>query len=127
MVKIGTIIEIILYVMDMDSQVRFYRDKLGLPLSFPTGLDNYHDQPWVTFEVGECILALHTGRTGNLSQDAPKFVFQVLDIDVAREQLLEIGVVLGEVRSPSPGVYVCDGKDPEGNKFSIESRIVRKE
>jgi len=125
--KIGPIIEIILYVKDMEAQVRFYRDKLDLPLSYPSGLGTYHDQTWVTFDVGECILALHTGGTGDLSQDAPKVVFQVSNIDVAREQLLERGVVLDEIRSPSTGVYVCDGQDPEGNKFSIESKILRKE
>ena len=30
---------------------------------------------------------------------------------------------MGDVRSPAPGVEVCNGKDPEGNAFSIESQI----
>ena len=122
MVKMGPIIEIIVYVRDMDAQVRFYRDKLELPLSYPPDLDSYQDQDWVTFDVGECTLALHSGGEGGLSLDAPKFVFQVADVVTTRETLLGRGVVLGEVRVPSPGVYVSDGVDPEGNKFSIESR-----
>ena len=122
MVKMGPIIEIIVYVRDMDAQVRFYRDKLELPLSYPPDLDSYQDQDWVTFDVGECTLALHGGGEGGLSLDAPKFVFQVADVVTTRETLLGRGVVLGEVRVPSPGVYVSDGVDPEGNKFSIESR-----
>ena len=122
MVKIGPIIEIIVYVRDMDAQVRFYKDVLELPLSYPLDLDSYQDQPWVTFDVGECVLALHSGGQGHVSLDAPKFVFQVADVGAARETLLGRGVVVGEVRVPSPGVYVSDGEDPEGNKFSIESR-----
>lgn len=31
------------------------------------------------------------------------------------------GVELGEVRTPAPGVEVCDGRDPEGNPFSVEA------
>ena len=46
---------------------------------------------------------------------------QVDDILAAREELLNRGVELGEVRSAAPGVWVCDGEDPEGNKLSIES------
>lgn len=122
MVKIGPIIEIIVYVRDMDAQVEFYRDTLELPLSYPPGLGSYRDQPWVTFEVGECILALHSGGKGDISLDAPKFVFQVAEVQAVREILLSRGVNLGEIRVVSPGVYVCDGEDPEGNRFSIESR-----
>jgi predicted enzyme related to lactoylglutathione lyase len=35
MIKLGPIIEIILYVEDMESQVRFYRDVMGIALVFP--------------------------------------------------------------------------------------------
>ncbi len=120
--KIGPIIEVILYVQDMDPQVSFYRDTLELPLSYPRDLDSYDDQKWVTFETGECVLALHGGGKGDFGRDAPRFVFQVTDMEETRETLLERGVLLGEVRKAAPGVFVCDGEDPEGNKFSIESR-----
>jgi hypothetical protein len=59
------------------SQISFYRDKLGLKVKWPQGV---------------------------------------------QDQILKKGVKLGEVRSPAPGVVVCDGVDPGGNKFSIESR-----
>lgn len=38
------------------------------------------------------------------------------------QDLLARGVLLGETRTAAPGVLVCDGEDPEGNRFSIESR-----
>ena len=38
--------EIILYVEDMNAQVSFYRDTLGLPVTYPAGLEDYGDQVW---------------------------------------------------------------------------------
>jgi predicted enzyme related to lactoylglutathione lyase len=119
--KIGPIFEIIVYAEDMNSQVKFYRDTLGLPLSYPLDLDDYHDQMWVTFRTGACTLALHGGGQRRLGPDAPKFVFEVANVEETRKALIERGVPLGEIRSAAPGVYICDGADPEGNKFSIES------
>ncbi len=120
--KLGPIIEIILYVKDMDAQVRFYRDVLGLSVSYPQGLAHYADEFWVTFDTGVCILALHGGGTQEFGKDAPKFVFQVEDVPFTRDALLAKNIPMGEIRSPVPGTFVCDGADPEGNKFSIESR-----
>lgn len=69
---------VILYARAMDRMVRFYRDRLGLRVSYP----------------------------GDLAAD--------------REELLRRGASMGELRSPAPGVLVCDGVDPEGNRFSLE-------
>ncbi len=122
MIKLGPIYEIILYVEDMDSQVSFYRDTLELPLSYPPDLEDYSNQMWVTFDTGACILALHGGGKRDFGRDAPKFVFEIEEVKSTRQSLLDRGVLLGEIRTIAPGVSVCDGEDPEGNKFSIESR-----
>lgn len=110
----------ILYVQDIDAQVRFYRDQLGLTVRFPTGLSTYADQFWVEFETGQCSLVLHGGGQKRLGADTPKLAFQVADMQLARNILLGRGVKLGDVRSPAPGVEVADGFDPEGNPFSID-------
>jgi catechol 2,3-dioxygenase-like lactoylglutathione lyase family enzyme len=47
--RLGPLIEVILYVADMDAQVCFYRDTLGLPIANPQGLADYGEQMWVTF------------------------------------------------------------------------------
>lgn len=120
--QIGPMIEVILYVSDMDSQVHFYRDTLGLPVAYPQGLQDYGEQMWVTFETGACRLALHGGGKGRLGADTPKIVFQVDDVSSTRQALLVQGVSLGEIRTAAPGILVCNGIDPEGNPFSIESR-----
>lgn len=114
--------EAIIYVRDMAAQVAFYRDVLGLRMTYPTAVSEYACEQWVTFDTGECTLALHGGGQGRLGEDAPKLVFMVRDLDLARAQMLSRGVEMGEVRSPAPGVLVSDAADPEGNRFSLEQR-----
>jgi predicted enzyme related to lactoylglutathione lyase len=119
--KTTGLIEIILYAKDMNKMVQFYKDVLDLPLSIP-GKADYAKESWVTFQTGGCTLAIHSGGNGNTGSDSPKIVFQVDDIKSARFQLLQASVAVSDIRSPAPGVQVCDAKDPEGNPFSIEEQ-----
>lgn len=86
------------------------------------GIQDFSDVFWVEFDTGVCTLVLHGGGERQMGKDAPKVVFRVADVESARNALLERGVSLSDVRSPAPDVFVCDGVDPEGNKFSIEKR-----
>ena len=117
---IGELMEVILYVDDMERAVSFYRGQLGLAIAYPH-LDNYRDEYWVVFDTGYCKLCLHAGGTDMQGPSAPKVVFHVDDIHAARATLLARDVVLSDVRTPSIGIHVCDGVDPTGNRFSIES------
>jgi predicted enzyme related to lactoylglutathione lyase len=121
MMKIKGLMEVILYVKDMHALVSFYRDNLGLRVSYPAGLQDYTEQFWVTLETGQCTLALHAGGQLRQGEDAPKIVFEVEDIKAAQAYLLEKKVKVSEIRSPAPGVWVVDGVDPEGNAFSLEA------
>lgn len=112
--------EVILYVDDMAKAVAFYRDALGLRVAYPM-CEDYSQEFWVVFETGACKLCLHGGGERRQGHDAPKIVFQVEEINAARAWLTARGVELSEVRTPSPGVFVCDGTDPFGNRFSIEA------
>ena len=118
----GELMEVILYVQDMGAQVAFYRDLLGLKVKEPQGEGDWASVHWVELDTGSCTLALHAGGQRRLCEDAPKIVFRVTDVPGARQRIVRRGVPMGEVRSPAPGVQVSDGVDPEGNKFSIESR-----
>lgn len=111
--------ELIVYVRDVERMVSFYTDVFGLEI---VAGDPEHG--FVKFDTGTCSLCLHAGGDGNLGGDAPKFVFEVEDIEAARSYLQTHDVQLGEIRTPAPGVRVCDGRDPEGNRFSIESSAV---
>ena len=118
----GNLMEVILYVEDMGVQVSFYRDLLGLKVKEPADRDDWAGVHWVEMETGLCTLALHAGGQRRLGDDAPKIVFCVPDVPSARQALVRLGVPMGEIRSPAPGVQVADSADPEGNRFSIESR-----
>jgi predicted enzyme related to lactoylglutathione lyase len=118
---IGEIMEVILYVEDMNLQVSFYRDIFGFSVKTPQGTSDYSKEFWVELDTGSCSLALHAGGKRRFGEDAPKFVFRVSDILAARQSLVDQEVEMGEIRSAAPGIWVCDGLDPEGNKFSIES------
>jgi len=117
------LMEVILFTKDMNKMVQFYRDVLDLPLTNPN-IRDHAKEDWVTFESGACQLALHSGGSGNSGPDAAKIVLQVQDIKSARFQLLESGVSVSDLRSPSPGISVCDAKDPEGNPFSLEEKTI---
>jgi predicted enzyme related to lactoylglutathione lyase len=118
---LGPIIEVIVYVEDMQKQVSFYSETLGLKVSYPHQFpERWTDCHWVTFETGQCTLALHSGGLRNFGKDAPKFVFQVENVEQIREELVSKGVDVKEIFSPSLGVRVANGRDPEGNVFSLE-------
>jgi len=120
---IKNLTEIIIHVQDMDAQVKFYRDVLSLPIDHPGDLASYRGVELVVFQTGTCKLALHGGGKKKFGRDAPKFVFDVDDIRGTRELLSLKGVKLGKIRTPAPGVEIVDGEDPEGNLFSLESRV----
>ena len=56
----GELIEIIVYVEDMAAQVAFYRDVLGLRVTWPD-VGDFSGEHWVTFATGAATLALHSG------------------------------------------------------------------
>ena len=61
MTIVGGLIEVILYVQDMDAQVSFYRDLFGLRVMEPQNVRGFAGVYWVTLDTGACTLALHTG------------------------------------------------------------------
>lgn len=112
--------EVILYVENMQEMVEFYRDAMGLKVKYPQHLSDFRREEWVMFETGMCDLCLHSGGKRRLGRDAPSFVFRVADMEIARDELTERGVPMGEPRMVAPNIWVCGGEDPEGNRFSIE-------
>ncbi len=119
---VGELMEVILHVKDMNLQVSWYRDKMGLKLNYPRNVVDFTNEHWVTFETGSCIFVLHSGGRVRLDETpSHRITFRVKDINGARNQLLKRGVSVSDVRSPAPGVWVVDGRDPEGNVFALES------
>src|SRR6187549_1374700 len=109
------LVEVVLYVSDMDRATRFYRDTLGLELDF----ESAH---WTTFKTGACTLALHATELRERGSGEPDPTFLVPNADAERERLVGSGVKVSQIREPVAGTRVFDATDPEGNRFSIESK-----
>ncbi|MBE3558143.1 MAG: CPBP family intramembrane metalloprotease [Ktedonobacteraceae bacterium] len=118
----GELIEVILYVRDMNTEVAFYRDVLGLHVKEPQGIQDFRDFYRVELNTGHCTLKLHTDEEKDFTEHAPMLVFHVTDLQLSRYKLLEQDVEMGEIYSPSADVQMCEGKDPEGNLFALVSR-----
>jgi len=110
---LGDLSEVIVHVDDMERMTAFYRDVLGLQPEVTS-------EWWTTFPTGRALLALHGG--GRIGTHNVRFNFDVADLDAVRGELTTRGVELSEVREPIAGVRVCDGRDPEGNVFTLEER-----
>lgn len=117
MAPINDLIEVILYVEDIDRMTTFYSEVFGLEIA-----EGEPDHGFVRFDTGGCDLCLHAGREEAPGRYAPKITFGVEELEAAQRRLRDHNVELGEVRNPAPGVRVFDGQDPEGNSFSVEER-----
>jgi catechol 2,3-dioxygenase-like lactoylglutathione lyase family enzyme len=104
--------EVVVYTRDMKRAIAFYRDVLGLEPDF----ESPH---WTTFRTGVCTFALHAGS------EAPDPTFEVADAGAERDRLRAAGIEVTEIREPVAGLRVFDARDPDGNRFSIESRAAR--
>ncbi len=113
--------EVILYVQDMATQVAFYHGTLGLSARTPPPEGGYGRANWVELETGACTLTLRSGGQPRPTSSPVVLVFRVGDIRAAVAELRGKGVVMGELRSREPDVWVSEGTDPEGNLFAVES------
>jgi predicted enzyme related to lactoylglutathione lyase len=118
--------EVIIYVQDMQKEVLFYRDALGLTVKAPIDTGDYSKEHWVTFETGTCVLALHSGGSVGEESRETTVVFLVENHEAA-ELVCKRGVSLGPVREPVKGTKVRDGLDPEGHRFALEWRELEHE
>lgn len=111
---------VILYVQDINAEVPFYRDKLGLKVLYPEEADDYRKAGgWVELDAGGVLLALHDGAHGRVGDEAPKITFEVDDLERARQGLVNQGVDMGEIKEIAPGAWMCSGEDPEGFRFFL--------
>lgn len=104
---------IVLFTKNMPAMAAFYRDVLGLKLR--------KDEPgWKEFDANGCVIALHNG-TSAIGKRPPKLGFWADNIETARQELLGRGARMSKV-TRGGGLSRCEGKDPDGNPFSISDR-----
>jgi catechol 2,3-dioxygenase-like lactoylglutathione lyase family enzyme len=105
---------VILFTPNLDIMTQFYREVIGLKLA-------NREEGWHDFESGSCSLALHRGAS-SIGSRPPKLVFYASDVAAARELLVKRGAKgMGKVLS-TENFDMCNGRDPDGNRFQISSR-----
>ena len=104
---------IVLFTKDMPGMARFYRDILGLRL-------RRDEKGWKEFDANGCVIALHNGASA-VGRRPPKIGFWASDIALARQELIARGAKMSKVMV-GEGLTRCEGKDPDGNPFSISDR-----
>ena len=114
------LMQIILYVKDMGSAVRFYHEILGLPIRYPAGLADYADEMWVEFKTGDCTLALH-GGDHEKPDTQHEIVFEVEDVAAARDAIVSAGIAINPTRILEDGAPIAEGVDPAGHRFAIRA------
>jgi catechol 2,3-dioxygenase-like lactoylglutathione lyase family enzyme len=115
----ATLMQIILFVRDMDRSVHFYRDVLGLQVVYPHApLGDYSGEMWVEFNAGGCSLALHGGAEKQ-PETSHEVVFKVDHLVHARQEILNAGIQIAEIRLLEDGAPIAEGVDPDGHRFAI--------
>ena len=122
---VGGLFQVILNVTDMQRQVEFYRDVIGLTVEDARPDGEYGAESFVRLSSDGLSIALHAGRTSPVGSDEPRLSFRVNDLDATRERLEECGVEIGAERGPAVGVRVIDLTDPEGNVVHFEQHEER--
>ena len=113
-----TVNRIIYFTNKMKTMTDFYRDVIGLK---PIEDAEFAPTDWCEFDAGACTIALHKGSPGTPAS-RNKIVFFVEDVAKTREALIARGAKMGK-SNPQSALHLCDGKDPEGNKFQISNRV----
>ncbi len=103
---------IMLFTKDMPGMVKFYR-VLGLKL-------RKDEKGWKEFDANGCVIALHNGMSV-VGRRPPKIGFWAPDIAAARQELQKRGARISKLMSGA-GLTRVEGKDPDGNPFSISNR-----
>jgi len=100
-------------VQDLEAMTAFYRDVLGLKV-------RKDEKGWKEFDANGCVIALHNG-TSEVGRRPPKMGFWAKDIAAARQELIGRGARMSKLMMGG-GLVRCEGKDPDGNPFSISDR-----
>jgi len=115
-----SMLRIVLFTKDMPGMVAFYRDILGLKLRKDELKLRKDEKGWKEFDANGCVIALHNG-TSSPGRRPPKIGFWAKDIAAARQELIGRGAKMSKLMEGG-GLVRCEGKDPDGNPFSISDR-----
>lgn len=111
--------QVIILAWDVKRVAEFYRDMLGLKITYPSQGADLEKENWVTFDAGSAALAIHGG--GDIRGSGSVLLsFKVDDLEFTYWDLKKRGVDIQRPREVSPGVRAAKARDPEGNTVSFE-------
>ncbi|MEP7077340.1 MAG: VOC family protein [Acidobacteriota bacterium] len=110
---------VIIFTQDVGRLVNFYASHFGLELVGEA------DPGWTELNAGGCNLAFHkfsgSVEKGDKADNGIKFVFGTRDVAAERSRLQNLGVEMTKIFDFGD-IRMCDGSDPDGNRFQISSR-----
>lgn len=114
-VQLSAVSSIMLGVRDLEKSLNFYRDKLGLKVKM-------QEPQLALLDAGPVTLGLSPGhvRLSPQVNGATELVFQVDNVQTARQALIDRGVVfMNEPRQVTPTHWASHFRDPDGHLLSI--------
>ncbi len=111
--------QVILTAWDVKKMAEFYRDVVGLKITYPEKADDLENENWVAFDAGSTTLAIHGG--GDIRGSGSVLLsIKVDDIDITYWDLHKRGVDIQRPREVWAGTRAAKARDPEGNTISFE-------
>jgi hypothetical protein len=112
---------LIYFTSDMKGVTAFYKNVLRLKPKIDPAISA---DEWIEFDAGGIKIALHRagnakGKAGTLTR--AKLVFFARDVKKVRQYLIKKKVKMGPLHNWGK-LVLCDGQDPDGNKFQISNR-----
>ena len=111
--------QVILLAWDVQRMAEFYRDMVGLKMTYPEPGSSLEDQNWIEFDAGSIKLAIHGG--GDIRGSGSVLLsIKVEDLDFVYWDLKKRGVDIQKPREVWEGTRAAKARDPEGNAISFE-------
>jgi len=109
---------VILFTHNFEAMRDFYRDTFGLEVV-------EEGEGWADMAAGGCNIAIHAAgpnvEIGPDFEGPHKIVFHADDVHAARADVIARGVAMDEVKVFGD-LRLCDGSDPDGNRFQFSNR-----
>ena len=111
--------QVILMANDVGRLVEFYRDIVGLKVTYPKDSTDLGSEEWITLDAGGTTLAIHGGGEVQGSGSV-QLSLRIDDVNAIYTSLKARGVDIDEPHGVGPSVVSAKARDPEGNVLSFD-------
>ena len=104
-------------VSDKEQARKFYQETLELKPARTQA-----EGAWVEYDLGDTTIGVGCHPAWQPSRDGTTVAFEVDDLDATIAKLKERGVVFEMDKTESPGCWMAQFRDPDGNKLMVHKR-----